>query len=85
MAIVVVAREVDFVVGELVAAVVGHEAFGVDEPETSSCFVFAEAFAREELDDLFGDADAGATGAEEDGPLLFGWDAGPLDGVDDAG
>lgn len=84
-ALVVVAREVDFVVGELVAAIVGDQASGVDEPETSSGFVFREAFAREEFDYLLGDSDAGATCAEEYGTLVFGRDAGSFDGVDDAG
>lgn len=84
LALVVVAREVDFVVGELVAAVVGHETFGVDEPEASSGFGFGQTFTREEFNNLFGDSDASATGAEEYGPLVFGGNAGSLDGVDDA-
>ncbi len=84
-ALVVVAREVDLVVGELVAAVVGDQASGVDQPETSSGFVFREAFTREEFHYLLGDSDAGAACAEEHGTLLFGGEAGSFDGVDDAG
>ncbi len=85
LAVVVVAREVHLVIGQLVASVVGDETFGVDEPETATGFVLGQALAGEEFDNLFGDADAGAAGAEEDGSLVFGGHAGALDGVDDAG
>lgn len=54
--------------GEGTGAVVGDEAVAVDEPEFGLGFVLRETFVDEEVRELFGDADACATGSEE-----YGW------------
>ena len=85
LAVVVVAAEVDLVLGERVAAVVGDETARVDEPEAAPGFVFREAaFFDEVLDELLGDTDTGASGAQEDGALSGGRDLGCTAGVDKA-
>ena len=81
--LVVTAGEVDLVVGELVTAVSGHETLGVDEVEAVAGLVLSHAFAHEELDDLAGDTDTGAAGAEEDGTVVLARKTGALDSVDD--
>lgn len=83
LAVVVTAGEVDLVVGELVAAVSGDETLGVDEVEAVAGFVLGHAFAHEELDNLTGNADTGAAGAEEHGTVVLAGQTGALDSVDD--
>ena len=83
LAVVVTASEVDLVVGELVAAVSGDETLGVDEVEAVAGFILGHAFAHEELDDLAGNADTGAAGAEEHRAVVLAGQTGALDSVDD--
>lgn len=83
LAVVVTAGEVDLVVGELVAAVSGDETLGVDEVEAVTGFILGHAFAHEELDDLAGNADTGAAGAEEHRTVVLAGQTGALDSVDD--
>jgi hypothetical protein len=83
LAVVVTAGEVDLVVGELIAAVSGDETLGVDEVEAVAGFVLGHAFAHEELDNLTGNADTGAAGAEEHGTVVLAGQTGALDSVDD--
>jgi hypothetical protein len=83
LALVVVTREVELVLGELVATVVGDETLGVDEPEALSGLVLGEALVHEELDELLGDTDTGRASTEEDGTLVSGGNLGLLDTVDE--
>lgn len=83
LAVVVTAGEVDLVVGELVAAVSGDKTLGVDEVEAVTGFILGHAFAHEELDDLAGNADTGAAGAEEHRAVVLAGQTGALDSVDD--
>ena len=70
---------------EGVPPVVGDQPARVDEPELPAGVVFAEtALLHKVLDELLGDADAGAAGAEEDGALGGGGDLGRAAGVDEA-
>lgn len=83
LALVVVTREVEFVLGELVATVVGDETLGVDQPEALSGLVLTEALLHKELNELLGNTDTGRAGTEEDGTLVGGGNLGLLDSVDE--
>jgi len=84
LALVVVTREVELVLGKLVATVVGDETLGVDQPEALSGLVLSEALVHEELDELLGDTNTGRASTEEDSTLVSGGNLGLLDTVDEA-
>ena len=82
---VVVAREELLVLGEAVAAVLGHESLGVDEVKLVLGFGLGQAPAGVVLEELLGDTDTGAAGAHEDELLVLDGDVGEVDGTDVAG
>ncbi len=71
VAVVVGARKVLLVVGQLVAAVLGHEALGVNQPELVARRLLRQAAARVVLDHLLGHAHAGRARAHEHQALLL--------------
>lgn len=81
VAVVVDTRKVLLVLGKLVAAVLGHEALGVDEPELVARGLLREAALGVVLHQLLGDADAGGAGAHEHEALLLDGDSGEVDGA----
>jgi len=81
LALVVVSGEVDLVISELVATVVGDETLGVDEPELALGFVFRQTLLDEVFHDLLGYSDAGTASAKEYSTVILGSDTGGLDGV----
>lgn len=83
LAVVVLAGEVDLVVGELVTSVSGDETLGVDEVEAVAGILLGHALADEEVDNLLGNADTGGAGTEENGTLVLAGETGALDSVDD--
>lgn len=84
LALVVVTREVELVLGKLVATVVGDETLRVDQPEALSGLVLSETLVHEELDELLGDTNTGRASTEEDGALVSSGNLGLLDTVDEA-
>lgn len=83
LTLVVVTREVELVLGKLVATVVGDETLGVDQPEALSSLVLSQTLLHEELDELLSNTDAGRASTEEDGTLVSGGNLGLLDSVDE--
>lgn len=83
LALVVVTREVELVLGKFVTTVVGDETLGVNKPEALSGLVLGETLVHEELNELLGNTDTGRASTEEDGTLVSSGDLGLLDTVDE--
>lgn len=79
VAVVVGAGKVLLVLGQLVAAVLGHETLGVDEPELVLGLLLGQAASGVVLDHLLGDTNTGGTCAHEDEALLLEGNARQVD------
>lgn len=84
LAVVVLASEVDLVVGQLVTSVGGDQTLGVDEVEAAASLILGQALTREELHNLLGNTDTGRASAEEDRTVVPAGQTGTLHGVNDA-
>lgn len=47
----------------------------IHKPEAPFCFIFSQALLDEELNNLLCNTSPSASGAHEDGSLVFGWDS----------
>lgn len=83
LTLIVIAREVELVVGKLVATVVGDEALRIDEPELLAGLFLWNTRLDEKLDDLTSDTDSGGTSTHENELVLVQRNARLLESVHD--
>jgi hypothetical protein len=81
VAVVVCPSKILLVLGELVAAVLGHEALSVDEPELVPGCLLRKAALGVELHQLLGDTHTCGTGSHEHETLLLNRHPGKIDGA----